>query len=124
MRPLRRKERQRRNLPCRASSAECCLERREPLSGPFHNFSIGRHLWFGPLRSPPRRRLVQPQIRWSSDRSTTFACDFPPVDFLSSDPRGGNPDATWQRDRKWLKTGALTPGGKRRSVRAELRRVQ
>src|SRR6267143_1937724 len=99
MRPSGRREKQRRNLPCRASPAECCQERRESLSRPCHNFSIGRRLWFGPMRWPPRRRLAQPQIKWSSDRSKTFACDFPPVDFLSSDLRGGNPDATLERDR-------------------------
>src|SRR6266404_8003917 len=107
MRPSGQREKQRRNLPCRASPVECCLEHRESLSGPCQNFSGGRHLWFGPMRSPPRRRMVQPQIKWNSDRSTTFACDFPPADFLSSDPRGGNPGATWERDRKWLKTGRL-----------------
>src|SRR6266481_5108424 len=77
MRLLGRTERQRRNLPCRASPAECCQERREFLSRPFHNFSIGRHLWFGPLRSRPPRREVQPQTEYRSDRSETFAYEFP-----------------------------------------------
>src|SRR5260370_209967 len=59
MRLLGRKERQRRNPPCQASPAECCQERREFPSGPCHNFSIGRHLWFGPIHSPPQRARGQ-----------------------------------------------------------------
>src|SRR5216683_8277706 len=101
MRLLGRTERQRRNLPCRASPVECCRERRESLSGPCHNFSIGRHLWFGPMRSPPRRRVVQPQIECSSDRSTTFACDFPREVFLASGPRRCSLDATVKSEREF-----------------------
>src|SRR6267143_6389021 len=111
MRPLGRKEKQRRNLPCRATPAECCPERRESLSKPNHNFSIGRRLWFGPMRWPPRRRLVQPQIKCCSDRSITFACDFPLVGFFLH-PREGNPDATWEHERKWFKTGCLLHEGR------------
>src|ERR1700687_4796428 len=101
MRLLGRRERQRRNLPCRASPAECCQERRESLSRPFHNFSIGRHLWFGPMHSPPQRRVVQPQIECSSDRSTTFSCDFPQVVFLASDTRRCSRDATVKSAREF-----------------------
>src|ERR1700723_2068502 len=93
MRPLGRRGRQRRNLLCRVGPAECCRERRESLSKPFHNFSIGRHLWLGPRRSPLRRRAVQKQIGCSSDRSEAFACDFPQVDFVASDPTGCRLDA-------------------------------
>src|SRR5258708_39191178 len=101
MRLLGRRERQRRNLPCRASPAERCQERRESLSRPCHNFSIGRPLWFGPMRSPPPRGTVKQLIECCSDRATTFACDFPPVDFLASESRHGNPNATLEPDRKF-----------------------
>src|SRR5207237_9978704 len=70
----RRRERQRRNLPCPASPAECRQGRRESLLRPCHNFSIGRHLWFGPMRSPPQQRMVELLIECCSDRATTFAC--------------------------------------------------
>src|SRR6266853_503182 len=97
MRLLGRTERQRRNPPCRASPAECCQERREFLSRPFHNFSIGRHLWFGPLRSRPPRREVQPQTEYRSDRSETFAYESL-EQFLASDSRRCSPDATVKRE--------------------------
>src|ERR1700674_2797917 len=101
MRPLGRRERQRHNQLCRADPAECHQERRESLSRPFHNFSIGRHLWFGPMRSPLQRRVVQLQIECSSDRSETFACDFPQVVFLASDTRRCSRDATLKSEREF-----------------------
>src|SRR6267143_1599618 len=94
MRLLGRTERQRRNLPCRASPEGCCQERREFPSGPCHNFSIGRHLWFGPMHSPPQRRGVQSPIECSSSTSTIFAYDFPRIVLLASDPRRCSLDAT------------------------------
>src|SRR6266850_1654949 len=102
MRLSGRTERQRRNLPCRASPAECCQERRESLSGPFHNFSIGRHLWFGPMRSRPQQRVVQTQTECSLNRSVTFACDFPRVVFLASGPTRCSLDATLKTARELL----------------------
>src|SRR6266849_3220071 len=101
MRLLGRTERQRRNLPCRASSAECYQGRREPLSKPFHNFSIGRHLWFGPMRLPPQREVAGQPIECCSDRSTTFACDSPPVVFLASYPGRCSPHATVKSEREF-----------------------
>src|SRR6267378_8105528 len=127
MRPLGRRERQRRNLPCRASPAECCQERREFLSRPCRNFSIGRHLWSAPMRSPPRRGMVEQPIECWSDKATTFACDFPPLVFLSFNPRRGNPDAILKHDRKFeevVENWALTLGGTRLSVGADRPRVQ
>src|SRR6267378_3266672 len=123
MRPSGRREKQRRNLPCRASPAECCQERRESLSRPCHNFSIGRHLWFGPMRLPPQQRVVQPQRECSSDRPTTFAFDFLQWIFFPQTlerairmPHG----SVIEISSKSLKTGALTLGGKRPSVGAKL----
>src|SRR5216684_9202607 len=100
MQPLGRMERQRRNRPCRASPGECCQERREFPSRPFHNFLAGRHLWFGPLRSPLQRGAVQLQIECSSDWSTIFACDAPSSSFafLASDSRRCSRDATVKRE--------------------------
>src|SRR5580700_7242311 len=94
MRLLGRRGRQRHNQLCRASPAECHQERRESPARPFHNFSIGRHLWFGPLRSPPQQKAVLQQIECRSDRSKIFACDFPPVVVIASDPRQCSPAAT------------------------------
>src|SRR2546426_12174667 len=97
----RRRERQRRNLPCPASPAECRQGHRESLLRPCHNFSIGRHLWFGPMRSPPQQRVVQTQIECSSSRSATFACDFPRVVFLASGPTRCSLDATVKSEREF-----------------------
>src|SRR6266849_6149897 len=115
MRLLGRTERQRRNLPCRASSAECCQGPRESLSGLRRNFSIGRHLWFGPRRSPPQRGVAGQPIECCSDWSITFACDSPPVVFLASYPGRCSPHATVKSERdfqevienKALKKGSL-----------------
>src|SRR5258708_35757497 len=52
------------------------------------------------MRSPPQRGAVGEPIECSSDRATTFACDFPPVVFLASDPRQCSPDAIVARDGK------------------------
>src|SRR5258708_35874233 len=52
------------------------------------------------MRSPPQRGAVGEPIECSSDRATTFACDFPPVVFLASDPRQCSPDAIVERDGK------------------------
>src|SRR5260370_32931281 len=101
MRLLGRRERQRRNLPCRASPAECCQERRESPLRPCHNFSIGRHLWFGPMRLPPQREVAGQPIECCSDRSTTFACDSPPVVFLASYPGRCSPNATLRSGREF-----------------------
>src|SRR5260370_36136908 len=101
MRLLGRKERQRRNLPCQASPAECCQGRRESLSGPSHSFSIGRHLWFGLLRSPPQRRGVQSPIECSSSTSTIFAYDFPRIVLLASDTRQCSLDAIVKSEREF-----------------------
>src|SRR5713226_5068071 len=123
MRPLRRRERQRRNLPCRASSAECCRERRESLSRPFHNFSIGRHLSFGPTRSPHQRGAVGQPVECCSDRATTFACHFLLAVFLATDPRRCTPVATVKSEQEFqevvergtLKKGSLKLGAGTRS---------
>src|SRR6266849_305187 len=101
MQLLGRTERKRRNLPCRASPAECCQERREFPSGPCHNFSIGRHLLFCPMRSPPQRKGVQSQIECSSTRSTTFAYDFPRIVFLASDTKRCSLDTTVKGEREF-----------------------
>src|SRR4029077_801280 len=98
MRPLERREKQRRSLLCPASPAACCQERRESLSRPCHNFSIGRHLWFCPKRSPPRQGVAEQSVECCSDRPTTFSCDFPPV-FFASHPRQSIPDATVENER-------------------------
>src|SRR5258708_4194045 len=100
MRLLGRTERQRRNLPCRASPAECHQERRESPSKPFHNFSIGRHLWFGPMRSPPQRGMAGQPIECCSGSSTTLACDIPPAVLLASDPGRCSLDATMKIERE------------------------
>src|SRR6266849_9033843 len=99
MRPSGQKEKQRRNLPYRASPVECCRERRESLSRPCQNFSIGRHLWFGPMRPPPRRGVVGQLIEHCSNRATTFACYFLPVVLLATDPRRCTPVATMKSAR-------------------------
>src|SRR5229473_7177358 len=109
MRLLGRRERQRRNLPCRASPAECCQERRESLSRPFHNFSIGRHLWFGPLRSTPQRRMAGQPIGCWPYSSINFAFDIPPAVVLDSDPRGCSLDATLKVNTNFTKS--LNTGG-------------
>src|SRR5580704_1200646 len=97
MRPLGRKERQRHNLLCPASPAECCRERRGLPSGPFRNFSIGRHLCFGPTRSlHPRGVLGQPEC--SRDRTTIFACHFLLAVFLATNPRRCSPVAKVKRE--------------------------
>src|SRR5713226_8560707 len=101
MQPLGRTERQRRNLPCRASPAECCQERRESPSRPFHNFSIGRHLWFGPMRWLRQRRVVEQPVECYSNRATTFARDFPPVFCLASEPKRCSRDATVKSQREF-----------------------
>src|ERR1700688_4685198 len=113
MRPLGPKEIQRHNLPCRASPAECHPERREFLSRPFHNFLAGRHLWFGPLRSPRQHTVVQPPIGCCSENSKTFACDMPPAVLLASDLEDAArmPLCRLKENfRKWLKTGAFRGG--------------
>src|ERR1700716_225875 len=84
MQPLGRRERQRRNLPCRVIPVECCQERRESLSIPCHYLSICRQLWFGPMRSPPQQRVAQRPIEYCSDKPATFACYFPPIRLLKS----------------------------------------
>src|SRR5580698_9012815 len=94
MRLLGRRGRPPHNQLCRASPAECHQECRESPSRPFHNFSIGRHPWFGPLPSPPLQRAVLQQIERWSDRSKIFACEFPPVVVIASDPRHCSPAAT------------------------------
>src|ERR1700682_3340485 len=83
MRLSGRRERQRRNLPCRVIPAECCQERRESLSIPCHYLSICRQLWFGPMRSSPQQGVVQRPIEYCSDKSATFACYFPPIVFVN-----------------------------------------
>src|SRR6266851_1515084 len=84
MRLLGRRERQRRNLPCRVTPAECCQERRESLSIPCRYLSICRQLWFGPMRSPAQQRVVQRPIEYCSDKSATFACYCSPVSCVKS----------------------------------------
>src|ERR1700730_11890425 len=79
MQPLGRRERPRRNRPCRVNPAECCPERRESLSIPCHYLSICRQLWFGPMRSPPQQRVVQRPVEYCSDKSVTFAFDSSPI---------------------------------------------
>src|SRR5260370_40674427 len=102
MRPLGGRERQPRKPPCRASRAECCQERRESLSGPCHNFSIGRHLWFGPMRSPPQRGMAGQPIECCSGNSKTFACDYlGSSSYFRSCPVRCSPDATVKRKREF-----------------------
>src|SRR5260370_35200714 len=97
MRLLGRRERQRRNLPCRASPAECCQERRESPLRPFHSFSIGRHLWFGPMRLPPQRGGAGQPIECCSGRVKTFPLGFPPATFLSPTSTQGVPGGAASR---------------------------
>src|SRR5580693_9393164 len=110
MRPLGRRERQRRNLPCRASPAGCCQERRESPSRPCHNFLAGRHPWLGPLHSR-LQRVVIGQIECCLGKSATFACDFPPIGFLDSESGNAARMPEWSVSRnlrKWFKTKAFT----------------
>src|SRR5438105_1894009 len=81
MRPSGRRERQRRNLPCRASPAECCRVHRESLLKPCQNFSIDRHPWFGPMRLPSQREVAEQPTECCSNGTSSFACDPPPVRF-------------------------------------------
>src|SRR5882762_8401852 len=97
-----RTERQRRNPPCRANPAECCQEHRESLSGPRRSFSIARHLWLGPMPSPPQQRVVQTQTECSLNRSVTFACATPREVLLASGPRRCSLDATLKTAREPL----------------------
>src|SRR5580765_5944336 len=104
MQPLGRRGKRRHNLLCRASPGECCRERRESPSGPFHYFSIGRHLWFCLSRLPLQRRMVQRQIECSSNSLKTFSCDFSPVDFLLSDLGKCSRDAIVRSEQECLET--------------------
>src|SRR5882672_5584694 len=93
MRPSERMEKQQRNLPCRASPAECFRERPEFPSRPFHNFSTGRHLWPDPPHMQLPRIAERTRIMHSSNWLKTFACDVPQVVFLASDGRRCRLDA-------------------------------
>src|SRR6266446_2671299 len=100
MRLLGRKERQRRSLLCRAGLAECCPERQESLSGPSHSFSIDRHPWSCPMRSPPQRGMAGQPLKCCSGSLTTFSCDIPPAVLLASNPEGCSLDATVKGERE------------------------
>src|SRR5260370_29900096 len=77
------------------------------------------------MRSPPRRGMVQRQTECSSDRSKTFACDFPQGVFLASDTRQCSRDATVKSEREFLEVVENTdPWEDRTEIRRGDRRTK